>query len=100
MSGEVERLDATVRGQVQGVGFRYFVRRRANQLGLSGWVANEPDGTVRCVAEGPSSDLDTLLAALHAGPPGSRVASVDAVRGPATGAFDSFGVRPTGHTGD
>ena len=100
MSGEVERLDATVRGQVQGVGFRYFVRRRATQLGLTGWVANQPDGTVRCVAEGPSPVLDTLLAALRAGPPGSHVVGVDAVHGPATGAFDSFGVRPTGHTGD
>ena len=100
MSGDVERLDATVRGHVQGVGFRYFVRRRANQLGLAGWVANEPDGTVRCVAEGPSSALDALLALLNAGPPGSRVAGVEVVRGAATGGFDSFGVRPTGHTGD
>ena len=47
-----ERLDATVRGRVQGVGFRYMVLEEAHRLGLAGWVANEPDGSVRCVAEG------------------------------------------------
>ena len=97
---DVARLEATVRGHVQGVGFRYFVRRRANQLGLTGWVANEPDGTVHCIAEGPTAALDALLAALESGPPGSRVSGVQAVRGEATGRFDAFGVRATGHRGD
>ena len=54
------RLEATVRGRVQGVGFRYFVVRRALELGLVGWVANGADGSVRCVAEGPSAALDAL----------------------------------------
>jgi acylphosphatase len=100
VSEELARLEATVRGHVQGVGFRYFVRRRANQIGVTGWVANEPDGSVRCVAEGPASALDHLLALLHSGPPGSHVADVQAVRGEATGRFDGFGVRATGHSGD
>jgi acylphosphatase len=100
VSDEVARFEATVHGHVQGVGFRYFVRRRASNLGLMGWVANEPDGTVRCVAEGPASVLDELLAALDAGPPGARVSRVDAVRGEATGRFDGFRVRATGHSGD
>ena len=55
-----ERLEATVRGRVQGVGFRYFVVRRAMQLDLAGWVANAADGTVVCVAEGAPDALDTL----------------------------------------
>ena len=52
------RLDATVRGRVQGVGFRYFVLREAMDLGLEGWVANTRDGSVRCVAEGPRDRLE------------------------------------------
>ncbi len=100
MSDHAARLEATVRGQVQGVGFRYFVVRRASGLGLTGWVANEPDGTVRCVAEGPPEMLDELLALLQTGPAGARVSDVQAVRGPAAGRFDAFGVRATGHRGD
>jgi acylphosphatase len=100
MNDHVARLEATVRGQVQGVGFRYFVRRRARHLGVTGWVANEPDGTVRCVAEGPPETLDELLALLRMGPPGARVSDVRAVRGPASGGFEDFGVRATGHRGD
>ena len=100
MSGELARLEATVRGYVQGVGFRYFVLRRADRLGLTGWVANEPDGSVRCVAEGPLAALDELVALLHSGPPGARVSDVHVVRGRATGTFERFGVRATGHTGD
>lgn len=94
------RLEATVRGRVQGVGFRYFVRRRASTLGLVGWVANQADGRVRCVAEGPAAALDELEAALRAGPPGSFVERVDAVRTAATGRFDAFVVRSGAHSGD
>jgi acylphosphatase len=94
------RLEATVRGRVQGVGFRWFVLRVADGLAIGGWVANEPDGTVRCVAEGSRTDLDTLLTALRDGPPGARVDRVDTTWMAATGAFDRFGVRSGGHSGD
>jgi acylphosphatase len=94
------RLDAVVRGRVQGVGFRYFVLRRAARLGLTGWVANEPDGSVRCVAEGPPEALDSLLSTLRAGPPGARVDDVVTRLGEATGSFHDFAVRPAGHAGD
>jgi len=85
---------------VQGVGFRYFVQRRATRLGLTGWVANDGDGSLRCVAEGPAPALEELLEALHRGPPGSRVDDVAIVRPSATGAFERFAVRATGHRGD
>ena len=93
-------LDATVRGRVQGVGFRYFVLDLASGLGLVGWVANVPDGSVRCVAEGPRRDLETLLTALGTGPLGGRIDDVQATWGPAGGSFDRFSVRAGGHSGD
>jgi acylphosphatase len=94
------RAEVRVRGAVQGVGFRYFVRRRATQLGVVGWVANESDGTVRAVAEGPTQAVDALLDLIRRGPPGARVDSVDVTRGPVTDGYDQFVVRVGGHRGD
>lgn len=95
-----ERLEATVRGRVQGVGYRYFVLRVAGRQGLTGWVANQADGSVRCVVEGAPDELDRVEAALRDGPPGAVVEAVQAVRMPATGRFDRFEVRSGGHSGD
>ena len=86
------RLTATVRGRVQGVGFRRYVRGWARTLGLVGWVRNEPDGTVRIVAEGGAAALDRLTRLLWGGPPHAEVSSVDAERGGAEGGFDAFTV--------
>jgi acylphosphatase len=96
----VERLDATVRGRVQGVGFRYFIIMQAMALDLTGWVANESDGSVRCVAEGPRASLDALLDALETGPAGAIVDRVTTAWSPASGTFGSFEVRSRGHRGD
>jgi acylphosphatase len=98
--GNLVRLDATVHGRVQGVGFRYFIVKRATELGLSGWVANEPDGSVRCVAEGPADAVDALELILRRGPIGSVVDDVRLVRMPGTGRFDGFRVRSGAHGGD
>jgi acylphosphatase len=99
--GEADvQLDATVRGRVQGVGFRMFVRDVALRLGLRGWVANESDGAVRCVAEGPRDALMTLRAALGDGPGGSRIDGVSEAWGPASGSFEGFGIRSGWHRGD
>jgi acylphosphatase len=97
---ETERLDAVVRGRVQGVGFRSFAMRQAFRLGLAGWVANDPLGRVRCVAEGPRHRLDELLAALEVGPMGAVVEGVATTWSAATGEFDEFRVRSMGHRGD
>ena len=95
-----ERLEVTVRGRVQGVGFRYFVVMRAMDLGLTGWVANGADGSVRCVAEGSRPALEALLSTLEVGPAGADVERLETDRLPATGAFASFEVRSGGHRGD
>jgi acylphosphatase len=95
-----ERLDALVRGRVQGVGFRVHVRRAARSSGLTGWVANEPGGRVHCVAEGARADLDGLLKILRSGPPGAVVDDVRADWLPATDEFEGFEVRTGWHGGD
>lgn len=94
------RLDAVVRGRVQGVGFRFFVARRAAALGLRGWVANGPDGSVQCVAEGARDALQALLAALELGPAGARVDGVSAAWSSAVGSFDGFEIRSGWTSGD
>ncbi|HVH62168.1 MAG TPA: acylphosphatase [Candidatus Dormibacteraeota bacterium] len=86
----MERLHAIVRGDVQGVGFRYFVQRRADQLGLRGWVRNNDDGTVEVVAEGRRPQLEELNRALKQGPRMARVDRVDAQWSAATGGLDRF----------
>jgi acylphosphatase len=95
-----KRLEATVRGRVQGVGFRWFVSRTAARLELSGWVANRPDGSVQLVAEGPESALEALEAALRRGPQGAGVADVEVRRLPATGTYGAFEIRSGSHPGD
>ena len=96
----VARLDARVTGRVHGVGFRYFVFREAQALGLVGWVANEPDGSVQCVAEGPRDRLEALLDLLREGPAAAIVEGVSAAWMPASGSFAVFGVRSGAHRGD
>ena len=100
MSGRAVRLQAVVRGRVQGVGYRAFVLDRARSAGLTGWVANRDDGTVELVAEGPAETIDRLLLDLREGPPAARVDAVVELRSAASGTFDRFRVVPGGHTGD
>ena len=95
-----ERLEGRVTGTVQGVGFRWFVVRRALQLGLTGWTANQRDGSVRVVAEGTPSALDELEGQLNEGPAGAHVQKVDAVRMAPTGEFSTFGIKSGAHSGD
>lgn len=86
----MERLHAIVKGDVQGVGFRYFVQRRADQLGVRGWVRNNDDGTVEVVAEGERQALEQLRRALEEGPRMARVDRVDVQWSAATGGLDRF----------
>jgi acylphosphatase len=59
------------------VGFRWFVLRRADALGLRGWVRNLPDGRVEVVAAGPDASIDALDAAIRSGPGLARVHDVE-----------------------
>ena len=88
-------MRATVKGYVQGVGFRVFVRSAAWRLHLKGFVRNMPDGTLQVVAAGPRSALDKLLAEVRRGPAGAQVHSVDTnwEEGEAAGLGQTFEVR-------
>ena len=66
-----------ISGRVQGVGFRYFVQKRAVELGLAGWARNLEDGRVEVYAVGAQKKLSEFAAALHAGPPMSDVRTVE-----------------------
>ena len=97
---DVARVEAVVRGRVQGVGFRYFAWREAQDLALEGWVANEPDGSLRCVVQGPRERVEAMLLRLEAGPAGALVERVDAVWLPVSGPLGPFAVRSGAHRGD
>ena len=91
--GQAVWLKAVVRGEVQGVGFRWAVQRQAGQLGLTGYAENLPDGSVRVEAEGEPGHLDELESFLHQGPHWAEVESLDSRRSPATGEFHRFEAR-------
>ena len=67
------RVTAWVRGRVQGVGFRWSVRARALELGLTGWARNLDDGRVEVLAEGPRQACEQLVRWLDAGATPGRV---------------------------
>ena len=70
------RLTAWVHGYVQGVGFRWWTRSRALELGLTGYAANKPDGRVQVVAQGPRDACQRLLDLLESGNTPGSVAKV------------------------
>lgn len=90
---EKARLHAIVKGLVQGVGYRFFVIRRAELLGLTGWVKNLPDGTVEVVAEGDRELLEELIKELWKGPSAAQVTDVVVKWERYTGEFKNFDVR-------
>ena len=88
-----ERLTARITGRVQGVGFRWWVQRHADALGLTGWVMNaDSERAVELLAEGPTQALDELERLIERGPPGAVVDTVERQREPASGEFDGFGI--------
>lgn len=75
-SNRVETIHVRVRGRVQGVGFRWFVREEARRLGLSGWVTNLSSGDVEVAAGGTAASLERLRRAVAVGPAGATVQEV------------------------
>ncbi|WES64463.1 acylphosphatase [Microbacter sp. GSS18] len=85
----MRRVRVVVQGMVQGVGYRYTMRLIAREAGVTGWVRNRHDGSVEAEVEGTDAQVDTVLAWMAEGPPGSRVtaASVTDVEPSGGGVF-------------
>ncbi|MBP6860312.1 MAG: acylphosphatase [Candidatus Pacebacteria bacterium] len=88
-----ERLEAIVRGRVQMVMYRDYVKRFARRLGLVGYVRNLIDGTVEVIAEGPRVSLEKLVKRMETGSFLSEVDSVEVEYYPIKGGMKSFDIR-------
>jgi acylphosphatase len=93
MEPSPSRLHGIVTGIVQGVNFRWFTQRRAADLGLVGYVHNQPDGSVEFVAEGPRQDLERLLDQVRTGPASAVVENVEVQWSTPTGEYYRFEIR-------
>ena len=91
MSRHTRRL--SVRGRVQGVGFRYATVRVAMELGVTGWVRNRRDGSVEAVVQGPPEAVEALIAWAWRGPDSAIVESLEVSE--SEGEFATFETRST-----
>lgn len=87
----MKHLDITITGKVQGVYYRATCKAVADQLGVKGFVMNQPDGSVYMEAEGESFALEALLEFCREGPDRAEVAAVSSIEGPVQG-FKNFDV--------
>lgn len=83
-------IQMTIRGRVQGVGFRYYTHREARRRNLGGWVKNKYDGTVEVYAEGPEEQITEFERWLRQGPPAAHVTDVSVRRPHPTEAYPRF----------
>ena len=83
----------TIRGRVQGVGFRAYLHREAQRHGVAGWVRNRRDGSVEAVLHGSPEAVQAVIDRARRGPPSARVDDVEV--GDADGAYSGFEQRPT-----
>ena len=89
----MKKAEFEVYGFVQGVGYRYFVYRQAERLGLRGYAKNRYDGAVVVVAEGDEAKLKDLEEKLRIGPSRSHVERVVSVYSESNGVYDNFDIR-------
>ena len=92
---EQKALHVIIEGRVQGVGFRYFVLGKANDLNLTGWVRNTYDDKVEVWAEGDREVLETLLIFLHRGPSSAFVSRLKQSWEEPNGKYQRFSILPT-----
>jgi acylphosphatase len=89
---ETRSVHVRISGLVQGVNYRAWTERRANELGLSGWVCNLASGDVEAVFSGPAEKVEAMLAACRAGPRLAQVERVE-VLGPTAPVMGGFSIR-------
>jgi acylphosphatase len=83
-----------ISGRVQGVGFRFYMERKARALGVAGWVRNRHDGSVEAMIQGSAETVDAMIAWARRGPASAVVSEVKVAD--AEGEFARFEVRPSG----
>lgn len=93
MSEGKKRAHLVVKGDVQGVNYRYFAKDIAKKMGITGWTDNNPDGSVEMVIEGDSSRVDEFIAWCEQGSPMSTVDGVTVEKEGYTGEFKDFQIR-------
>jgi acylphosphatase len=92
MSASITRR-LTVRGLVQGVGYRNYIEYKAGELGVSGWVRNRRDGTVEAVVQGAPAAVESIIECAQRGPRAARVTAVEVSE--ADGCYTAFAVKST-----
>ena len=85
----------TIRGRVQGVGFRESLIEVAREHGVAGWVRNRRDGSVEALLQGESEAVERAIMWCRDGPPAARVSGVEVAEEPASGMLDGFVRRST-----
>jgi len=88
-----KRIHVFISGRVQGVFFRYTSKELAEQLGVTGWIRNLPDGRVEAVIEGDEDKVEEMLEFFHKGPPLARVDKVEVIEEEYKGKFKDFRIR-------
>lgn len=83
----------TIRGRVQGVGYRNYIEYKAGGLGIGGWVRNRLDGSVEAVVHGTPQAVQAIIACAQRGPRAAQVTAVE-VTG-MDGSYAAFTVKPT-----
>jgi acylphosphatase len=87
-------LHLTIRGRVQGVGFRYYLQREARRNQVAGWVRNRTDGSVEAVLHGEGDAVQKVVEWARHGPPSASVAAVE-IDEEAPGDYETFETRTT-----
>ena len=90
---EIARIQLIITGKVQGVGYRFSAKQQAEQLGITGWVKNRPNGHVEIMAEGYQQQLNQLLTWAQNGPQFANVDDIVINNLTAHNEFDQFTIR-------
>jgi acylphosphatase len=89
----MERRGYRITGHVQGIGYRYFANRRAQELNLRGWVCNREDGSVEVQVEGAADQLHAFESLLREGPSSGRVTDLERIEANKGEAYPDFEIR-------
>lgn len=83
----------SIRGRVQGVGFRNYMEYKALQLGVRGWVRNRSDGSVEAMVQGPAAAVAAIIECAQRGPRAAQVSGITV--NPGEGVYGTFEMRAT-----